>query len=174
MFRVLLLLLVLFISIIGCLSQTPVKYTLCSVKGALLELDNVTSSEWPPSKGADLKVNFTGVALETITAGEWTVKIKWEGFPLPASTGDIGDFYPLPWEQGPLAFGLVSDIPDTSPSGSYTVEISAVEQSKKQLFCVNLAFSLHADEEAAKPTIPTQIKQTHHLRKQRILKQTQN
>jgi len=131
--------------VIVVVGDVPVAYTLCSTSGAHLKIGTVESSEWPPKKGDNLNISFTGVLDETVTAGTYTSRITWNGFPAPPESGDINDIYPIPWVKGDLAFSFVSEIPSTSPSGSYTVQLTAVDERKEQLFCVHLSFKLNAD-----------------------------
>jgi len=135
------LLLLGLVAVVG----VAVPYSLCSSAGAHLKIVNVTSTEWPPKKGDTMTVTFDGIIDETVTAGTWAASGKWDGFPLPSSNGNIDTFYPLPWPKGPLTFSFPEPIPSESPSGSYTIKLSAVDQDKQQLFCVDLAFKLNTD-----------------------------
>jgi len=139
--RALLLLSLLFVLCGFCVS-VPVKYTVCSERGAHLNLTSVEANEWPPHKGDTLNVTLAGILDKTETKGEYTVRIRVSGFPLPPETGDIAQFYPLPWLKGDLAFSFTSEIPSSSPSGSYNIEISARDQDNEQIWCVDLAFQL--------------------------------
>jgi len=146
----LLVVLVLFVVV----ESIPVPFTSCSSSSAHLQITSVNSDAWPPSKGDNLNISFVGNVDESVTAGEYTVKISWNGFPLPADTGDINDVHPLPWNKGPLAFSFIQEIPSESPSGSYTCQLSAVDQSKAELFCVHLSFKLAlSDEKQQFPTL---------------------
>jgi len=150
MLRLSLLVVVLSLCVLSVLSAVPVKYGQCNANPSHLTILTVTSDEWPPKKGDDLSITFNGTLDETITSGEYTISIKFDGFPLPSSSGNINDINPLPWNKGPIAFTFPVDIPSSSPSGSYSVTVSAKEQTSSQLFCVDLAFSLLADSVADK------------------------
>jgi len=141
--RVLLLLSVLVLLISFCVA-VPVKYTLCSKPEASLKISTVEANEWPPKKGTTLNVTVTGVLGKEVTKGTYTIKIKVSGFPLPAENGDVDTFKPLPWMTGDISFTFLTDIPAESPSGSYSIEISAVDQDNAQIFCVDLSFNLAA------------------------------
>jgi len=141
--RVLLLLSVLVLLISFCVA-VPVKYTLCSKPDASLKITSVDANEWPPKKGTTLNVTVAGVLGKEVTKGTYTVKIKVSGFPLPAENGDVDTFKPLPWMTGDISFTFVTDIPAESPSGTYSIEISAVDQDNAQIFCVDLSFNLAA------------------------------
>jgi len=154
----------LLVGCVGCLG-VPVPYALCSIPSAHLKISSVSSNEWPPKKGDTLNITVTGVVDETVTSGQYSINIKIDGFPLPAITGDISTFHPLPWAKGPLQFSFLEDIPGDAPSGSYALQISAVDQSNQQLFCVDLAFKLiEAVEEA--PITPTTGITRHGVRHQ--------
>ena len=52
---------------------------------------------------------------------------------------------PVPWSAGPFEFDYVFPIPGSAPSGKYTAQLSAADQNKTALFCINLAFSISAE-----------------------------
>jgi len=158
----LLLSLLLLVGIVGVVS-VPVPYALCSAASAHVKIDSLSANEWGPVKGDTLNVTAVGVVDETVLSGEYTINIKIDGFPLPSINGDIAEFNPLPWPKGPLQFSILEDIPSDAPSGSYTLQVSAVDQNNDQLFCVDLAFKLAVvGEEGTVPTTSATRHGAHH------------
>jgi len=152
----------------------PVPSNVCSQKGAHLNITNVDSNEWPPHKGDTLNITISGILDKTESKGEYTVRIKVSGFPLPPETGDIGNFHPLPWQKGNLKFSFTSEIPSSSPSGTYSVEVSAVDQDNQQIWCVDLTFRLALEQMVASalrpaPRMKAMIDEAreHHTQRQR-------
>jgi len=135
------LLLALLLALVSVCVAVPVKYTLCGSK-PLITITSVDSNEWPPKKGTDMNVTVTGSLSKEITKGTYTINVKISGFPLPPSSGDVGAIKPLPWTEGEIDFDLVTPIPAESPSGSYNVKITAIDQDKEEIFCVDMTFSL--------------------------------
>jgi hypothetical protein len=107
----------------------------------------MTSNLWPPAKGQPINVTVNGSLDEQITAGQYSASAKYEGFPLPGESGSLSDLAPLPWAQGVFGFVYSFPIPSSAPSGKYTAQLSAVDQNKSTLFCINLAFSLKLEGE---------------------------
>jgi len=139
--RVLLLLVVLLTLINFCVA-VPVIYTLCNKGTPLINITKVDANEWPPKKGTDLNVTIDGVLSKEVDKGQYTEQIKISGFPLPPSTGNIGEIKPLPWLKGEIDFELSTPIASSTPSCSYNVHISAADQDKAEIFCVDMAFKL--------------------------------
>jgi len=157
--------------VLSVVSAVPVKYGLCNTNPSHLTILTVESDEWPPKKGEDLSVTFNGTMDETVTSGEYTVGIKFDGFPLPSSSGDINDVHPLPWNKGPIAFTFPVDFPASAPSGSYSVTVSAKEQTNTQLFCVELNFNLLEElgnEEASNANAFQTLRKTWNRHKRSI------
>jgi len=150
-----LLILLLLISLYATSALRPtidapladVPFKSCASASADANISSITADVWPPQKGADLDLNVTGTNSKNITSGTYTIEIKVSGIPLPPITGSIADFRPLPWPIGHLAFGFSENIPGAAPSGSYTLKISAVDQDKDEIFCINLAFTLSAEQD---------------------------
>ena len=134
------------------LSLTPVAlsvdvpYTLCSTKATHFNISSIRASAWPPAKGSADNVTVNGTLDEQVTGGTYSATAKWEGFPLPSSDGPVSEFKPVPWAKGTMQFDYAFPVPGTAPSGKYTATLSAVDQQKETLFCINLAFSLKAAE----------------------------
>jgi len=135
-------LLVLVLVFCGFVAAVPVPYDLCSSSQAHIVISSITSNEWPPVKGDTLNLTVSGTVDEDVTSGTYSINIKLDGFPLPAITGNIDEFHPLPWTKGPLTFSFPEPIPDGAPGGTYNLQVSAVDQNKGQLFCVSLNFKL--------------------------------
>jgi len=137
---------VLLLVLLSCLvSAVPVPYGLCSSAGAHIRIISVQSDVWPPVSGQTLHVNMTGTVNKNITSGEYTINVALDGIPVPPITGDIDNFKPLPWMAGPLNMIFPQDIPSGIPKGTTcTIEISAVDQDKTQLFCIKLSFTFEA------------------------------
>jgi len=133
-----LLLSFLFISVYSA----DVPFKLCSSKPELIIDPPIVASEWPPHKGDTMMINVTGELSKTLTSGEYSIVIQWDGIKLPAITGDIDEFSPLPWNMGTITLHINQDVPSDSPSGSYVLTISATDQDNAQIFCVVVSFDL--------------------------------
>jgi len=134
-----------------CLSFTlsdEVVYKSCASSNAHLSIANITANVFPPQKGVDFNVTVNGTLDEDVTDGTWTASVSYEGFPLGHDSGKISEFKPLPWAKGVFDFTYSFDIPSATPGGSYKVELSAVDQSKSQLFCIDISFSITSLQES--------------------------
>jgi len=141
-FSLCVLLLVLLSSLVYAI---PVPYGLCSGAGAHIRIISVQSGVWPPVSGQTLYLNMTGTLNKNISDGEYTINVAVDGIPIAAITGDIDKFRPLPWATGPLNMSFSQDIPGGIPKGTTcTIELSAVDQDKTQLFCIKLSFTFQS------------------------------
>jgi len=122
--------------------SADVPFKLCSSKPELIIDPPVVANEWPPTKGDTMMINVTGQLSKTLTSGEYSIVIQWDGIKLPAITGDINEFAPLPWDMGNITLHINQDVPSDSPAGSYVLTISATDQDSMQIFCVVVSFNL--------------------------------
>jgi len=135
----------LFASTVQCDS---VPYTLCSSTDKYhYTISSLTAVSWPPVAGKSVNVTANGTLDETVTGGTYAAKATYEGFPLGSESGEISSMKPVPWAAGVFSFDYVFPIPSAAPSGKYTATLSAVDQNKSTLFCINLAFSIKGEEE---------------------------
>jgi len=138
----LLFLVLLLVAAVGGV-EVPVPYSVCSVASAHIKINSANSDVWPPVKGDLLNISLIAVVDETVTAGEYSVGSKIDGFPVPGtSNASISELHPLPWTKGSLELILHTEIPSKAPSGSYSMSLVAVDQNKEQLFCIAFAFRL--------------------------------
>lgn len=135
-----LLVLALLLALAATALSVDVPYKSCG--SGHLTIDTVQADVWPPVKGQDLLLNVTGSLDEDITSGKYSIAIKVDGFPLPVITGSISDFKPLPWTKGPFNFTYGPNIPSAAPSGSYTLQLTAVDQSSSSILCIDMSFKL--------------------------------
>jgi len=116
-------------------------YKICSTATAHLKIYTVDVDPWPPVSGQPLYVNMTGAVDEDVSSGNYAIDVKLDGVPLPAITGDIDHFKPLPWNKGNISMSFEQDIPGGILKGTTcSLQISAVEQNNQQLFCIDLSF----------------------------------
>jgi len=135
--RFLLFALVVLLSLSSVWCVSP-EWKSCATPTYDVTITNITANEWPPAKGSDLVLNITGTNTKNITSGDYIIQLKVDGIPLPNIDGDIDTFKPLPWPVGNLSFTYSQEIPESAPSGTYTIHISAVDQDKKGIFCITL------------------------------------
>lgn len=122
----------------------------------------VESNVWPPVKGQDLVLNATGTLDEDVTDGKYTINVKVDGFPLPAITGSISQFKPLPWQKGPFNFTYTQSVPSEAPSGSYSLQLVAKDQLSSSITCVALSFTLsNMGEPSVSASLPAAAGRRH-------------
>jgi len=117
-------------------------YKVCSTAVAHLKIFDVETNVWPPVSGQTLEVNMTGSVDETVTSGIYEIDVALDGISIPPINGDISAFKPVPWDQGNITMSFPQDIPGGILSGTTcSLKISAVDQNKQQLFCVEMSFT---------------------------------
>jgi len=141
--RVLLcLLLLLCVAVCDVCGDVIVPYKLCSTAAAHLNISSLTANEYPPVKSSSFNLTVNATVDEDVSSGQWSASGSFDGFPLPSSSGDISQFKPTPWTQGPIAFTDGFDVSSSYPSGSYVIQLSASDQNQSLLFCLSISFSL--------------------------------
>lgn len=143
-------LLAIFASLVCSALAVTVPYKSCG--SGHLTIATIDAQNWPPLKGSNDALNVTGKLDEDVTQGKYKISIKVDGIPLPSETGSIDTFKPLPWSQGEFSFVYTPAIPSIAPSGSYSIQLEAHDQSGSQILCIGLQFKLAADEVVESPS----------------------
>jgi hypothetical protein len=131
----------------------------CTLPGASqYKLVNATTTPDPPVQGSPALVLAYGSTTSVVTAGAGLLSVALDGVPLystaattcgntsitlPLGFGEI-DIFSLacPSVVGALTdIGLSLTLPAGIPSGLYTVILSAADQNKAPVYCLNMTFS---------------------------------
>lgn len=124
------------------LNDVDVPYTNCGSPSDILNITSLTASVWPPVAGQALTVSGVGTSSETITGGSFEATVSYLGIQLIDKKGDLASVTTLPFPAGPASLTKTVALPSSLPSGPYSIQASAVDQSGKSIGCVGLEFSL--------------------------------
>lgn len=76
-----------------------------------------------------------------LLSGKYTLSVELFGIKILSKTGDfckLSANFTCPHNAGAAVFQLKEAIPSESPTGTLTIQLSAVDQNDKQLFCIGL------------------------------------
>jgi len=120
----------------------PVPYTNCGQSSDIIQIQSITSTVWPPVMGATTALAINFVAREEIADGNYEAVVSVDGFPLVDKKGDISKYFKLPIEAGPVSIAKNITLPSLPISGSIGIQLSAVDTSSDELFCLQLSFDI--------------------------------
>jgi len=129
------------IAILFCLlavvaaKSVPFKNCFDGSKATITSLD---LSPYPIVKGAPLTVDAVGTLGEQLTAGGYTLLVKFLGIQIFQQTGDICTLDPsfaCPVPAGPISIKDTATIPSIAPAGSYEITLNATDQNGAVLLC---------------------------------------
>lgn len=135
----------------------------CSSAGAHGKVKDITITPAQPVKGQTFKVTGTGTVDEVVSASKYTLKISLNNIPIFTHTGDNchPDSVKLPLGMGEVDLGGVKcpttagetvdlnqsvEVGKLSPNGNYVTTFSALDQASAEVFCVQISFTMSAEE----------------------------
>ena len=99
-----------------------------------------------------MKFTVVGSNSELIVGGDYSLDVEFLGIPVTSEKGDLCDASsgqisvqcPVAAADNTSIVGNF-EIPDSSPEGDYAITIAATTTDKKEIFCVEIDFSLDGD-----------------------------
>jgi hypothetical protein len=132
------------VAVLSYVVADSVPFTDCSSSSSLMPLVDLEVSPWPPTLGQEVTATMKFTAIETVTAGTYTVLVKAGPIKVLSETGDIADLLAdvnmsLPIPEGNFAIGPISQtLPSLPVSGKITATISMTDQNGNGLNCVTV------------------------------------
>eukprot|EP01119_Soliformovum_irregulare_P019446 TRINITY_DN6153_c0_g1_i1.p1 TRINITY_DN6153_c0_g1~~TRINITY_DN6153_c0_g1_i1.p1 ORF type:complete len:177 (-),score=24.58 TRINITY_DN6153_c0_g1_i1:212-742(-) len=130
----------------------------CGDSSYKLTVTSLTFTPNPPVVGQDVTIVAVGSSSENINGGNIHINLAYgpivllnNSFPLCSMISGLGVSCPL--TQGPHTFKVQQNIPNGVPTGQYTAQVTAVDDSGNNLVCVNANFTLGGGSSFRKPTL---------------------
>jgi len=124
---------------------TPLPFTNCGNAGDKAQVQNLYANPYPVVKGSAVSLDVIGKLSETVTAGQYAIKVSIFGVNIFNSNGNLCTLdpnHPCPIAAGNLNVTDSLTIPSIAPDGTYTVQVSATDQSSNELFCISLSVTI--------------------------------
>lgn len=125
----------------GQAGWTNVPFQNCGNSGDQAQVQQLLANPYPIVPGSPASLRVIGKLGETVTAGQYAVKVILFGVPIYNTGGNLCTLdpnFPCPFPVGNLNLTDTLSIPSIAPAGTYTVQVSATDQSSKELFCISL------------------------------------
>jgi V-type H+-transporting ATPase proteolipid subunit len=127
-------------------AQTNDIWKSCGTSADHVKNLKITISPDPPVKGKDVTINASGDLDETVSSGDVHLTLSYIGIPIIDSHYDLCELIakvngtcPI---KGQLKMGMTENIPSWVPSGEYKAHVTATEQNKQEMLCVDVDLKL--------------------------------
>ena len=102
-----------------------------------------------PAAGTTVKFTVVGSNSADIEGGTYTLDVEFLGIPITNESGDLCDAssgqlsVDCPVKAAPsTSIEGNFEIPDSAPAGDYAITIAAKDKASKDIFCVEIDFTL--------------------------------
>jgi hypothetical protein len=125
-------------------------WTNCSSPDAIFQLENLMVEPESPKAGDKVKIRLSGKLKEDIVRhGEVRIRVKFGVLTVVDQISDfcealtqIPDVAKCPLKAGDYSIVKEQTLPSSLPPGKYTINITAKNESGKQIVCVQGVFTL--------------------------------
>jgi hypothetical protein len=126
-----------------------VDYTDCSPPTKIFKLEKVQLTPDPPAPGSPLQISVAGNLTEVVTEGaSMILKVRYLFVTIINAKLDLceqlkqGSNSTCPVDPSHVSFDQSFDIPSDAPQGSYSVNVNALTNDSRPIFCVNMRFKI--------------------------------